>query len=295
MPRRVITPGAIFALTLAVLLVLVLTPTRWSGWVTGFNGPIMTALAPVTWPWAELSRRLRHGPRGVDDLPAELAEKQRQVEFWRAEALASQHRVTQLEATIQALQQGVPLGGRAGYRVLEAARVGSDVTNGTITVRRGSNHAVVAGTVAVPVTSPQHLLGVVTQTGPMVSTVHLINDPRIEPNLIEVVFLADNAASAQQVSAAPRCQLKAERDGTLSGEIGAEAANAIVEGSLAFLSDSHWPRPAQMLIVGRVTLIKPTDDPLWRRIIIRPDLDLARVAGVILRIPADEASSGGAP
>lgn len=292
MPPRFPSTRVLFAIVLTALLVLTLAPARWSGWVTAFHRPLMALVAPVSWPWSALARRVRPGGAAIDDLPAELAEKQRQVEFWRAEALASRDRVRQLDATIRALQQGVPMGGSAGYRVLEAARIGFDVASGAVLVRRGSRDGVELGAIAVPTSQPQHLLGAVTQVSPMVSTIHLVNDPRFRPGLIEVVLLADAPVTPAQLDAAPRCQVRATAGGAFTGEIGAEAAAAMPEGALAFLSDPQWPAAAQMLIVGRVSGAEPSDDPLWRRIIIRPELDLARISSVILRLPADDRAEG---
>ncbi|HVZ93605.1 MAG TPA: rod shape-determining protein MreC [Phycisphaerales bacterium] len=288
---RVLLTGFMLALFLLTLL-----PSRWTGWVTSFSGPLNTLVTPVSWPWSELSRRLRHGPRGVEDLPAELAEKHRQVEFWRGEALAAREREKRLESTIEALQRASAAGGRASFRVLEASRVGMSVESGTIQVRRGSRDGVEVGAVATPIASPQHLLGLVSQAGPMVSQVQLINDTRSSMGLIEVALVPDGVVTDSQVSEAPRCQLRIERDGSLSGELSSESAGLVSEGpggALAFLSDPHWPEAAQMLIVGRIAQIKSGDDPLWKRVVVRPEIDLSRVSGVVLRIPVSGGGGSG--
>lgn len=184
------------------------------------------------------------------------------------------------------------MGGGGSVRVLEARRVGVEPGGGAIIVRRGSRDGVGRGAVAVAVDAPQNLVGLVTDVGPATSTIRLFTRPAGDRGLIAVALVPDGQVTAQAVAEAPRVQLEPSAKGTLTGEMAAERADQLALGALVLLADPHWPAEAQMLIVGRLSAIEPSLDPLWKRIEVRPELDLARLPGVILRMPTAESGAG---
>lgn len=276
---------------------LAVLPLRWSGWAGGLRGPFMTLIAPVSAPMTSLSVWLRPGEHRRGEESADVEQVRLEREFWRGEYLRAEQQVERLSQLVQALQSGVAYGSPMRIRTLEAQRVGADLGSGTIDASRGSIHGVTAGAAAVATTAPQHLVGLVTAVGPTVSTIHVITDRRLIPNLIETLILPAGEITSEILARAPRCQVRPVGDGTLVGKIGAEDAARIRPGDAAFLDDPSWPVGAQRLIVGRIVRAEDTDNPLFKQLIIRPDFDLARVRSVVLRIPDDgpPPAAGGAP
>lgn len=268
-------------------------PMKWSGWTGWLRGPFTTIIAPISGPLAALSTKLRPGDsrRGTDD--ADTAELRRQVEFYRSEYLRTEQQVEQMRQLIESLQEGVSYGPPIRLKRIEATRVGADLGAGTIDVRRGTIDGVTLGTVAVATAAPQHLIGIVTDVGPTVSTIHIITDRRLTPNFLDALILPAGSVTPEALARAPRTQFRPVGDGTLAAEISAEAAARVQRGDSAFLEDPSWPPGAQRLILGRVVRADDTESPLFKRVIIRPDLDLARVRSVILRIAADGVGTGG--
>lgn len=293
MARRTLSPRATLLLAVGLFLLGSLLPLRLTRWVGWFRDPLMTVVAPVSGPISALSGWLRPGRSGAahDESP-ELADLRQQRDYYRGAYFRAEQENAQLRDTVRALQEGVAYGAPASVRRLEASRVGADPGSGTIDVSRGRNHGVTLATVAVAVNAPQHLVGRVSNTESMVSTVQLVTDRRISPRFVETLLIPEGETTPERVAAAPRCQLEPVGDGTLTGDLGSIHADLVNRGDLAFLDDPHWPTSAQRLIVGRVVRIEETDRPLFRRIVVRPDFDPARVTSVILRIAVEEGEGG---
>lgn len=285
MHRRAINPRTLLALVMALALLGSLMPWRWTAWAGWFRGPLMTIVAPVSTPLAWLSSWLRPGEsrRGADD--AEAAELRLQLEFYRVEYLRAEQQVEQLKQVVEALQGGVPFGPGRRLRRLHAARAGADLGAGTIDVARGSVHGVTADTVAVAAAAPQHLVGIVSRIGPTISTIRLITDPRLAPALIDAMLIPAGEVSQEAIARAPRCQFAPLGDGSLAGDLGVNEASRVSRGDAALLDDPSWPPGAQRLILGRVVRLEDTRNPLFKRLVIRPDVDPARVRSVVLCIP----------
>lgn len=297
MPRRTLNPHSLLFLSTLALVLVAFLPAKWSRWTGWFRGPFQTVIAPISGPMTSLATWLRPGEnrRGIDDVDA--AQLRQDVEFYKSEYLRLDQQVEQLRQLIEALQSGVAYGSPLRLKRLEASRVGADLGAGTIDVSRGSTHGVTLGTVAVATTAPQHLVGLVSAVGPTVSTIHVMTDKRLSPNLIDCLVLPTGQVTPEALARAPRCQFRPAGDGSLSGELSTEDAVRIQRGDAAFLDDPSWPPGAQRLIVGRVVRAEDTDNPLFKRLVILPDLDLNRVRSVVLRIPSDEAPAapGGTP
>lgn len=258
----------------------------------------MTLIAPISGPLAALGRWLRPGAgAGAGASDPQVAELRSLADYYRTEYLRAEGEIERLGQTIRALQSDVPYAAASSIKRLEATRIGAGIGSGTIDVARGAVHGVTLNTVAVAINAPQHLVGVVTNVGPTVSAVHVLSDKRLAPNLLESMLIPEGPLGADALAVAPRCQLRPVGDGSLAGEIGIDAAAKVERGHLAILDDPYWPGSAQRLTIGRVVRVDDTDKPLFKKLVVRPEFDLSRVRGVVLRIPVDAAggSAGGAP
>lgn len=299
MARRRINPRGAFFLTCLLLALLALLPSGVSGWLTWFRGPLLAVVAPISGPLTHVSRWLRPGDsnRTASDDP-EINELRMLSEFYKTESLRTEEENKRLRAIIEALQQGVAYGRSERLRMLEAARVGSSAGAGTIEIARGGMDGVTVQTVATAISAPQHMVGLVSAVGPTVSSVRLITDTRLTPKRIDALLIKDGPVSMEAAALAPKCQFTPAGDGTLVGILGAQDAQRVGKGDLAYIDDDHLPAGAQRLVLARVVQIEETENPLFWRLTLQPDFDLARVRGVMLRIPVDEGSpqrDGGTP
>ena len=280
--------------TAMVLVAAALLPTSITGWITALRGPFMTLIGPVSGPasliggWLRPEERLAHPDATTPE--SELLE--------RVDELTRQYftLVDQLEeanALVRDLQQGVDFQSEVPIARVEASRVGHNLASGTIDVSRGSRDGVVPGTVAVARRS-QQLIGVVSSVGPMVSTVHLITDTRMAPGLVVGVVMPREITSASiDLRSLPRVHLKPADDGTLVAEaVGVGDAQRIAVGQRVRLLDETWPPAASMLVLGQVVRIDPTEEPLFRRIVVRPEVDPPTVRAMILHIPREPSDGG---
>lgn len=291
MARSRINPRGVLFLTVVALTLLAFAPTTVTWWVAWFRGPLMAVVAPISGPLTHVSRWLRPGDtrRTLLDDP-EINELRLLSEWNRTELLRAQRENERLRLVIESLQQGIGYGEAQRLRLLEATRVGSGADAGTIEVARGTLDGVTLQSVATALEAPQHLVGLVVLTGPTVSTVRLVTDPQLSPNWVEAIMLTEAPLDAGAVSQAPRCQFRPGKDGTLEGDLDVQKAERVSKGDLAYVDDDHWPDGAQGLVLARVVRIEETANPLFRRIVLRPDFDLARVRGVLLRIPVEESA-----
>ncbi|MCA9294422.1 MAG: hypothetical protein KDA20_11475 [Phycisphaerales bacterium] len=270
-----------------VLLVLALAPQRATAWAGWLRGPVETILAPGARPLAMLSTLLRPG-RTIDTgrPDASELELQRQREELETELARANARIAELEQLVRDLQVGAAAPGLGQTRPVVAARVGQAMGSGTIDVRAGDGEGVVVGTVATA-RGTQQLVGLVTSTGPMVSTVRLITDRRIEPGLMQATIGAEGARDANAQASLPRCQLHPDGAGLLVDEQvpappGSESIIRV--GALVRLDDPTWSGAAQLLILGRIERIEDGASPQFRKIVVRPIVDISRVSGVILHV-----------
>jgi hypothetical protein len=287
----------LFTLTLMAVLVFSFLPLRWSAWVRALRNPVDVVVRPVSGPMSSLSTLLRPsrndgsgagGPAGETEESAEL-ERQRDQFKWLY--LREVDRNAELEALVRDLQGGAAWSRPPGVRRVEAARVGSDAASGTVEFARGTNDGVGVGAVAVARRSEQ-LVGIATDARTNVTTFRLVTDTRLQPRLVVGVVVPEGPVSSAQLSTLPRCQLRPFGDGTLVDDnVGVTSAAEIVAGMIVRLADDSWPDAARMLVLGRVVRVEPADNPLYRRVVVRPEIDVTRVPSAIIQYPA--ASGGG--
>lgn len=291
MPRGLTSSRNLLVLTVLGLLVLSLAPIRYSGWVRGLRNPIDVAVRPISGPFAALSVWLRPGNRrgGASEEDQEV-ERQRDQFKWLY--LRELDRVVELESLVRDLQGGA-WARPPGVRRIEAQRVGADIASGTIDVARGSGDGVRPGAVAVARRSEQ-LVGIATDIRPGVTTFRLLTHRAPRSRLLVVGCVgADAPLTSAQLQDLPRCQFEPVGDGTLADtSVGAEAAARIAPGMIVRVVDDTWSDAARMLVLGRVARVEDSPNPLFKRVVIRPDTDIARVRSVIVQSPGNAGGAG---
>jgi hypothetical protein len=296
MPRRTPSARLLLSATVLALVATSLLPTSVTRWIgEWFRGPMMTIIAPISGPMSGLSTWLRPGdrlpPRDADTPQAELIRQRDDAELRYLRVL---DRVQELEALVRDLQRGVLYTETPSVR-REARRVGSNIAGGTMDIDRGRRHGVREGSIAIARGSEQ-LVGIVTKVEPMTSTIHLITDTRLEPGLLDGVVMSEGRIEdAAALADLPQLQLEPGRDGLLVSEsVGVNAAGRMVVGRQVRLMDDSWPSTARMLVLGRIVRIEETEDPLFRRVLVQPEIEPARLRSVILAIPEGD-DEGAAP
>jgi hypothetical protein len=282
---------AVLALALVVTALL---PTRITGWVSWWRGPFEAVVAPVAGPasvvggWLRPERRMAH-----PDATTPESELVHRVDELTREYFVALDRIQDLDALVRELQEGAEYGATTQVSRVEASRVGANLASGTIDVARGARDGVTPGSVAVARRS-QQVVGIVTTVRPMVSTVHLLTDGRLSPGLMVGVVMPRRAPGvAVDLATLPRVQLKPAGDGTLVADaVGIGDASRIEVGQRVRLMDETWPAAAAMLVLGQVVSVDTTDEPLFRRVVVRPEVDPKDVRAFILHIPREDVGGG---
>jgi cell shape-determining protein MreC len=280
--RRLLTPRRSLALAVAVLLVLSLAPARATGWLFGVGVLTDMAVAPLSRPLALLGAFLRPGGGPISDPEAAqlIAERDR----WHFLYLQERVRNDDLRRQVGELQRGLAPDPDSPVRLLLAGVVGAsaDLSTGLIKVRAGRAQGVDVNTVAC-VRSVQ-LLGRVERVAERLCYVRPITDRR-SPRLGAVV-MAGSGGEARMLA----CVLAPSGDGSLAGVVewtldGETRPVDVAPGQEVRLRDDTWPMSAQMLLVGSVRAVEPdAAQPLRRRIVVRPEVDLSLAREVLLRV-----------
>jgi len=283
----------VLGVVILVLLALSLLPGALTRWVGVVRAPLMVVIAPIATPLDAFGGRLRPPREAVDpeeemtreQLENAIAELERRVLTLRAENRELAELVEQLGRLRVAT--GVET------RTVPATRVGSMVGSGASEFRPGARADVRVNAVAIAPGGLQ-IVGLVTRVSAMTSTVHLLTDTRFEPGLVVGVVAGEDVLieTTEQLDRLPRVQLEASGRGTLvAPSVENVVAERLREGDTVRVLDGTWPRAAQLLVLGRVVSITPTDEPLFKRVVVEPVIDPARVRSVLLRMPGE--SEGG--
>lgn len=277
-----------------VLLLLALLPTRLTGWVTAFRGPLQAVVGPVSGPLSVASSAVRPSERLRREADAGAEELLRQRDRYELLLRQANRRVAQLEARLESLE-----GWRAATGGAVRARwgrvIGRDLELGTITVRVGGGSGVPVGSVVVDSSSRQ-LVGRVVLGGPGSVVVRLVTTPVEGPTrwLRCVVFPGEEAVVGAPAQAQlPRVDLSADGGGVLRSAPAGEHP-ALRAGAVARVDDPTWPEPAQLLVVGRVSSSRESGSPLMREVTVEPMVeDLGGLASVVVLVPGDGVDVGG--
>jgi cell shape-determining protein MreC len=271
---------------LIALALFSFAPASWTGWVKAARNPLETALIPVSDPVSSLLARAREPAVEEDPRVADLERQVQQERLLRAQA---EQRIGQLRAMVRDLQAGLTIAPDAPARSIWASIVGysPDPREGLIIAGRGARHGVTEGQ-TVALARGVHLVGRVVDVSARTSRIIPITHRRA--GLIEALVMTDDPTSGFEALLLP------EGDGTLTGELVADAIG-VEEGQVVRLRDEAWPATSQMVVVGRVTEVGRKENQRLT-VVVTPEVNVARVSEVVLRIPTDpgaapEAREGG--
>lgn len=271
--------GVIAAVVL--LSILALLPHRYSGYATIVRSVTLLALTPVAEPINRFAGALRRQhERPVLGTEQELSER---VQELRGRVMALEQRERELERAVAELQ-GLRRRQGDSYVHRRAAVIGrsSDASGGILQLNVGSRHGIRPG---LPVVHGASVVGRITQVGPTSSTLGLLTTPG---TLVEVVAGPEGADDASaDGERGGRLLLRAARGNRIIADE-VDRQLPVEAGDFARLMDPSWPRSVQGMLVGRVTAVEESpDDPLLKRVGVRPLMSLRDVESVIVIVPRD--------
>jgi hypothetical protein len=293
MARLRVQPRVVFVLTIVLLVLGALLPSRLTGWLTGLRGPALVVVAPISGPLSRVSVAARPvSERDRRSAAIEELEAQRD-ELWLLYERAAGE-VARLSRLVEDLQQLPPGVLDSGAVSVLAERVGRVPASGTIEVRAGRAVGAGVGTVAVARRSNQ-LVGIVTSSGARVSTVRLITDGRLEPGIVRAVISDGYAEDPALQAALPWADFEPDGDGGLvANDVAVQPGwPAIEAGMLARVDDPDWPAEAQFFTLGEVVRVEEGDAPQFVRVTVRPLIDVSRVRSVLLRVAGNAGNEDG--
>lgn len=282
------------AASVALLAGLSLLPARWSGWLSGVREPALAVLTPAAAPARWVGRMIRPAQERASLGDPAVAEIERERDHFQTLWRQSEQKVGELEALVGELQQGRVLHAGLDLAQVVAPIVGAatDLTDGTLQARGGRDRGVSKNSVAV--VQGVQLVGRVVEVHATTSFIRPVTMWSPSGREVYLRAVVDVGQSAP-VASLPMCQLTAQSDGSLRGELDADARGVEV-GQVVRLRDSSWPPAAQMKVLGRVVEVKPKEtQPLRKMVTVRPEMDLRRVSQVVLYTPRVEALEGAAP
>jgi len=277
------------AVTLALLVLLGLAPSRFAigRWL---DDPLLHVVVPVAEPVSRLARPLRPHRPPPDELPHEFLDllATRDARIANLEALNASLR-TQLEE----FQAGYASDVLRRFRLVRVRRGPESLAAGSrlFRVTGGTNLGIEVGHVAIA--EGGRLVGRVTSVGADSAIITPITEPGDErrgDGHLDVVVVPPGQAFDDAFPGT----LLPTGEGTLAGVF--DRTYPIDVGDPVRLADPLWGEGHAGLLVGTVEAIEPNDaEPLYRRVIVRPTIDLDRVPAVYVRVPradVDEKSGG---
>lgn len=264
-------------------------PTRWLGWTKDVAAIVALPITPFTHIGTKLSATLRPAASPLDALTGDhrdmLEKLAIEKDYAEAQLVHAQLRIDELEQQVAQLQLASRYSSGRPVKLLLA-----DITSHSpnlsldvVSLSRGSRDGVVEGAIAVH--AGVHLVGRVTQVDTLRSLMVPMTSPAMQELIDAVVMPAGNADAL--VDQAPRVQLSLRKDGTFSAEIDRQVA--VERGDVARLADARWPGTAQAMIIGTVENVEPIEDqPLRRRIVVRPMYRAHELSSVTLKIELPE-------
>jgi len=283
MARSLISQRRLLLLAIAAMLVVSLTPARWSLW---FARPARAVAVFVSTPFVHASSWVARGFQGpAREPPPDLAAREALEEQYQQ--LLQYNRRLQIELE-QTQDELVELSGirdvvtKRNLQLLPARVVAFDQSHGqqTMLLGRGARHGVRRGQA---VSSGMNLVGRVVEAGPVTATVRTIKQP-------------DQTLLVQFASTAPRQTLpeslvslqlseKGDRFVAVTGQ-----DEPVEQGDLAHLSDETWPRSAWGAVVGVIREIEPlpTDPYLRQQVFVEPLVRYERLGRVVVWIAAED-------
>ena len=290
MANRPSSLRALLALSILALVVLAVAPSKYTGWVRALRNPLEVLLTPASQPFSMLSAWLRPGGPAFHDATdlEKLRAEHEQYKYLWLRALDQMNEMRELARELKS--------GFGDVRRVPASRIAADPAEGTIEFGRGRSDGVALEDAVAVAQGSEQIVGPVLRVGPGSCTVRLITDSkRLTPKRISCAILPDDPRKLQaDLATFPRCELTPLDDGTFASYgLSAELAAKMKEGDEARVSDPAWPA-ARMLVVGRVIKITDGDLPVFKRIVVRPLIDIARVRSVWIQSPTAPPANTGA-
>ncbi len=285
MGRRRLSPRRALAIAAGVVLVLALLPTRFSKWLGWFHEPTMFAIGPAAGPIKRLGQWAlpdRTGPAQPEQVAALTQEVEKYRTMWRQ----SDARLADAERRLAEIQRGRALNPNLDLAPIVAPIIGAaaDPSSGVLTARAGSDRGVRRDDVVV--VGGVHLVGKVVDASS--ATCSILPITHRSAGYIEGVVDVPGVEAALL----PRCQLLPGPGGELSGEFERDAAGVDL-GLLVRLRDPGWPATAQMLVIGKITAIRPKESqPLRKLIVVRPEMDFRRLGEALIYASGPGAQGG---
>jgi cell shape-determining protein MreC len=274
-------------LAIAAALLCSLAPLRWLGWAEWFSEQVTLVVAPISHPiksgvdlvFPQPTAALENASEREQILAAEL-------ERVRVRLLQAEQRSIELEGLVEQLSRGALL--HPDVEVTQLPRPIFGEVGDLLQLRAGSIDGV--HRFAVVTTQSVQIVGRVSDVDARTARVLPIT-AKSAPKLSGVVILDDETGRRAA------CLLEPAGNGTLVGDVSPPEdgrADEIQVGQTVRLLDEQWPRHAQMLVIGDIERVEPSvDQPLRRRITVKPRTNLRRVSEVIVRLPAQPGTPAG--
>jgi len=286
MARRETDRHRALVLAIAAALLLSLAPTRWTRWVGWFHDPVAFLLTPISHPLMKSTRSFRPPQNDESTDDPQQRELQSRLDALRLELRRKERRIEQLSRTIEQLQGGLAVTPTTPVRVLAApvdvTAASSDLADQTLRVAAGRHQGVAPGR-TVAVARGVHLVGRVIDVGARSCWVLPVTSPKTG-------WIEARVMVGQSLQDSWMCQLRADGQGALLGDVQAEAVG-IEAGQIVRLDDETWPTAAQMLVLGRVQPV-PKKENGRIQIAVQPQIDVDRVSQVVLRITVASEQGG---
>lgn len=276
-----------------LLLLIALTPTRFSGWTSWLGNLAEILVAPVQQPLTGLVGWLRGpGPSARPNDP-ELARLVDENNIYRVLYYRTLDEKNRLEQQIVQLQRGLALNPDLPVRQFTAPVIGrySDLSTELLKVRGGAANGITLNSVGVY--DGVYLVGRVVGVTDRITSVLPITDRSAGEIRIHVfpTELAGSAAPDPGMTSI-ECKLVPTGGGRLRGPAESRASRPgeqpprLAPGMVARLRDASWPRSAQMLVVGVIERIDTAAN--GREVVtVKPMFDLQRLPELAIRISGE--------
>ncbi|MEO0483457.1 MAG: rod shape-determining protein MreC [Planctomycetota bacterium] len=289
----------VLAAALAAMLLLGLAPIRYTGWVAWLAEPVVRLIAPLSGPVASVTRwATRPGAADLDERDITRLIEDRDLAIQRH--LRERELNAELRRRIEDLNAAIALNPDLAARQVTAPVVAraSDPSSSVLTVRAGSSLGVGVRDV-VTVRGVQLVGRVARVTGGTAYVTPITDEGNADSKRLRAMVMLENDFGLA-------CLLTPTGEGTLTGDVedargpDGEPLGEPAEGmTVRLLDHDYWPSHAQMLVVGTVERVESApDQPLRRRVVVRPTVDLTRVGEVTVRTSearsSDEGGSGAA-
>ena len=293
MTRRLLPKHRWFFVALGVVGVLSVFPTRWLGWTKDVAAIVALPITPFTHLGTTLATWLRPGASPIDGLSGDVSEQLAQLviekDYAEAQLASAMMRIEELEQQVAQLQLAASYSSGRPVKLLLADVTGHspNLSLDVVSLSRGSRDGVRAGTVAVH--AGVHLIGKVTEVKTLGSLMVPITSPSWR-DLIDAVIMSGEVTDGE-IEPKARVQLALRADGAFTADVDRQVV--VEHGDIARLSDTRWPSAAQAMVIGRVEAVEAIEEqPLRRRIVVRPMYRAHELSSVTLKIESDDGADG---